>query len=60
MLARVRSNLAFRDLLLGAMAGEPRSAALLESAFAVRYGFRYAALFPYARSALRTLLEALG
>ena len=60
MLARVRSNLAFRDLLLGAMAGEPRSAALLESAFAERYGFRYAALFPYARSALRTLLEALG
>src|SRR5437764_9736482 len=42
------------------MAGEPRSAALLESAFAERYGFRYAALFPYARSALRTLLEALG
>jgi dTDP-4-amino-4,6-dideoxygalactose transaminase len=59
MLARVRSNLVIVDLLRAAAPGAGEPATALEDAFAARFGFPYALLFPYARTALYALLRAL-
>ncbi|MGO8914945.1 MAG: DegT/DnrJ/EryC1/StrS family aminotransferase [Stellaceae bacterium] len=59
MLARVRSNLSLNDIWRAALADEPRPAEALEQAFADRFGYPYGVLFPYARSALLGLLQAL-
>jgi dTDP-4-amino-4,6-dideoxygalactose transaminase len=58
MLARVRSNLRIADLLRAAVPGAGGSAEALERAFARRYAFPHALLFPYARVALHALLLA--
>jgi dTDP-4-amino-4,6-dideoxygalactose transaminase len=59
MLARVRTNLALGDLWCAASADIADPILALESAFSSRFGFPYALLFPYGRSALHDLLAAL-
>jgi dTDP-4-amino-4,6-dideoxygalactose transaminase len=58
MLARVRSNLSIADALWAAVAGTRAPAETLECAFARRFDFPHALLFPYARTALHALLLA--
>jgi dTDP-4-amino-4,6-dideoxygalactose transaminase len=59
MLARVRTNLALGDLWCAASAEIADPILAFESAFSSRFGFPYALLFPYGRSALHALLAAL-
>src|SRR5262245_5263997 len=59
MLARVRSNLSLADLVAALMPARDPAAAL-EQALAERFRFPHALLFPYARTALHTLLVARG
>jgi dTDP-4-amino-4,6-dideoxygalactose transaminase len=58
MLARVRSNLTLADLLRVAARDASEPIAALEEAFAVRFAFPHALLFPYARSGLYALMLA--
>ena len=60
MLARVRSNLSIPDLLPVPAFGATDALAALERAFAERFAFGHALMFPYARSALHALLTAGG
>jgi dTDP-4-amino-4,6-dideoxygalactose transaminase len=60
MLARIRSNLTLEDLWLSVWDRQTLPQQALEDAFAKRFGFQYALLFPSARSALRSLLQALA
>lgn len=59
MLARVRPNLGVQDLWRAVCDRQPRPSEVIEAAFAARFGFPHAVLFPTARSGLHSLLRSL-
>ena len=60
MLARVRSNLRLADLAHALIPHPEKPVEKLEHLFAERFGFPYAVLFSYGRSALQALCESFG
>jgi perosamine synthetase len=60
ILSRIRSPLRMTDLSAAVFLRRDASHAQFERRFAERFGFDHAVLFPSARTAIRTLLEALS
>src|ERR1700738_289130 len=60
MLPQIRLPLAPTDLWLDAWSDCPDQSEILEQSFAAHFGFPYALLFPYARTALHALITASG
>jgi perosamine synthetase len=60
MLPQIRLPLAPIDLWLDAWSDCPDQSEILEQSFAAHFGFPYALLFPYARTALHALITASG
>jgi len=60
VLPPIRVSLTLADLWSSATRGDPAAPERLEEAFAARFGFPHAILFPYARSALCAMVKAFG
>jgi perosamine synthetase len=60
MISRLKSKLGLRELLAAAVPSRSDDVAKFEAAFAQELGARHAVAFPYGRTGLMLLLEALG
>jgi len=57
---RLRPSFSLGDLFHAAIWREPKSERLFEQSFAEKFGFPYGLFFPYGRSAVSSLLGAMG